>query len=170
MEKVFKCHPLSNTTLKLTNNRLIAMARFTNGKDEVSEHSYILDSGAIISTMSKMNAVRFGLYDKNVLSPRASVGGFNKQPMSGRVISVDYLYIGIMGVRDTLFFVPDSDEAIAEVLGANVLNGLVPIPDFNENLIWIYKNKQVPVPYYSKNLGVEIACEVLAQEDIPTAS
>jgi len=168
MSKTFQCHPLSNTALKLTHNRLTARARFTNSNNEILKHSFILDSGAIISTMSKVNAIRYKLYDKNILSPHASVGGFNKQPMPGRVISVDRLYIGIMGVRNTLFFVPDSEDAIAEVLGANVLNGLVPIPDFETSLIWIYKNKQVPSPYYSKNLGVEIVCEVLAQEEIPT--
>jgi hypothetical protein len=85
--------------------------------------------------------------------------------MFGRVISVKHLYIGILGIRDTLFFIPDSDDEIAEVLGANVLNGLVPIPDFKTGLIWIWKNSHVPPPYFSKSLGVEITCEVLAQED-----
>jgi hypothetical protein len=87
--------------------------------------------------------------------------------MYGRVINVSRLYIGIMGVKNTLFFVPDSDDAIAEVLGANVLNGLVPIPDFEAMLIWILKNEHVPSPYYSKSLGVEISCEVLTQDEIP---
>ena len=167
MEKVFKCHPLSYTELMLTQNRQTVTARFTNGEQCVAQNVFILDSGAIISTMSKLTAMYHGIYDKNIISPHASVGGFNKQPMPGRVISVDHLYIGIMGVRNTLFFVPDSEDAIAEVLGANVLNGLVPIPDFESNLIWIYKNKQIPAPYYSKNLGVEILCEVLNQEEIP---
>jgi len=166
MDKIFQCNPLSNTALKLTHNRLTARARFTSGNNEILKHSFILDSGAIISTMSKVNAIRYKLYEKNIISPRASVGGFNKQPMPGRVISVEHLYIGIMGVRNTLFFVPDSDDAIAEVLGANVLNGLIPIPDFETNLIWIYKNKQTPSPYYSKNLGVKIVCEVLIQEEV----
>ena len=158
-----KCHPLSCTTLMLTQNRQTVTARFTDGKKGIAQREVILDSGAIISTMSRLAAIDHGLYEMNVVSPRASVGGFNKQPMPGRVICVEHLYVGILGVRDTLFFVPDSNDAIAEVLGANVLNGLVPIPDFEEKLIWIYKNKQVPTPYYSKNLGVEITCEVLAQ-------
>jgi len=164
MDKVFTCHPLSNVALRLSHNRLTVTARFMDGRDEVSKHAFILDSGAIISTMSKSNAIEYDLYEKNVINTQASVGGFNKQPMYGRIVNVDYLYIGIIGVKNTLFFVPDSDDEIAEVLGANVLNGLVPIPDFEENLIWILKNKLVPPPYYSKNLGVEVACEVLAQD------
>ena len=153
----------------LTHNRMKATARFLNGNDVLSRHNFILDSGAIISTMSKSNAVKYGIYEKNVLNYEASIGGFNKQPMYGRVISVNYLRIGIMAVKDTFFFVPDSDDEIAEVLGANVLNGLVPIPDFESKLIWIYKNKKVPSPYFSKSLGVEVSCEVLVQDEIPVS-
>ena len=115
--------------------------------------------------MAKSTASAYSVYDKDVVNSNACVGGFNKQPMYGRVIRVSHLYIGIMGVRDTLFFVPDSDDDIAEVLGSSVLNGLIPIPDFDANLIWILKNTKVPPPIHSKNLGVDIACEVLAQNE-----
>ena len=166
MNKVFTCHPFSSTPLRLTNNRLTAAARFMNGYGEVGEHLFILDTGAIISTMSKTIAIYFSLYNKDVVNPGAHVYGFNKQPMSGRVIRVSYLHIGIMGVKDTLFFVPDSEENIAEVLGSNLLNGLIPIPDFEAKLIWIIKNKHVPSPLHSKSLGVDIGCEVLVQEEM----
>ncbi|MCL2253528.1 MAG: hypothetical protein FWC09_03715 [Lachnospiraceae bacterium] len=166
MDKIFACNPLSNTPLVLAHNRMAAFARFIDGYDEISFHEFIFDTGAIISTMSKSNAKIFGIYDKNIINLKASVGGFNKQSMYGRIISVHHLYIGIMGVKNTFFFIPDSDDAIVEVLGANVLNGLVPIPEFESNLIWIYKNKQVPSPYYSKSLGIKVSCEVLAQDEI----
>jgi hypothetical protein len=164
MEKIFKCHPLSSIELGLTSNRLTAVAKLMTGHGYSNKHAFILDTGATISTMSKSTATDFFLYDKDVMNPNAIVGGFNKQPMSGRIIRVSRLHIGIMGVKDTLFFVPDSYDEIAEVLGANVLNGLVPIPDFEAKRIWIMKNNIVPPPFYSNNLGVEIGCEVLAQE------
>ena len=168
MDKIFTCHPFSYEKMILTNNRLTVQARFLNGSDGIAFNNFILDSGAIISTMSKFTAIKHGVYEKDVLNFKATVGGFNKQPMFGRVISVKHLHIGILGVKDTLFFVPDSDDEIAEVLGSNVLNGLVPIPEFKAKRIWIYKNKDVPAPYHSESLGVDIACEVLAQEEIPT--
>jgi len=166
MSKSFLCHPLSNTRLILTDNRLTAAARFLDGRGEPASYEFILDTGAVISTMSKSTANTFYIYDKDVVNPNACVGGFNKQPMYGRVIRVSHLHIGIMGVRDTLFFVPDSDDDIAEVLGSSILNGLIPIPDFDTNLIWILKNTKVPPPIHSKNLGVDVACEVLAQEEL----
>ena len=165
MEKIFKCHPLSSTDMRLKSNRMSVAAKLLSGYDKPVEHFFILDTGAIISTMSKSTAVDFELYDKNIVNLNAFVGGFNKQPMSGRIIQVSHLHIGIMGVRDTLFFVPDTDDDIAEVLGANVLNGLVPIPEFKTGLVWILKNTDVPPPYYSKTLGVKISCDVLVQED-----
>ena len=61
--------------------------------------------------------------------------------------------------------ISDSDDDIAEVLGSNVLNGLIPILDFKVRLIWIMKNKHVPPPLCSKSLGVDIGCDVPAQED-----
>jgi hypothetical protein len=165
MEKIFRCHPLSSTDLVLNANRMTTTAKLMTGFGYPDEHTFILDTGATISTMSKKTAVSYSLYDKEVVNPNAIVGGFNKQPMSGRIIRVSHLHIGIMGVKDTLFFVPDTDDEIAEVLGANVLNGLIPIPEFKTGLIWIMKNTDVPPPFYSHNLGVDIECEVLAQEE-----
>lgn len=165
MEKIFKCHPLSSAKMTLKNNRMAADAKLFGGCGMPHKHAFILDTGAMISTMSKSTAIDFDIYDKDVVNLNAYVGGFNKQPMSGRVVKVSHLHIGIMGVKDTLFFVPDSDGDIAEVLGASVLNRLIPIPDFNAGLVWILKNTDVPPPYYSKTLGVKISCDVLVQED-----
>jgi hypothetical protein len=50
-------------------------------------------SGAIISTMSKPTATTHALYDKDIVNPGASVGGFNKQHMNGRIIRVSRLHI-----------------------------------------------------------------------------
>jgi hypothetical protein len=150
----------------LTGNRMTSDVKLMTGVGHPEVHYFILDTGATISTMSKATAEDLFLYDNDVMNPNAIVGGFNKQPMSGRIIRVSRLHIGIMGVKNTLFFVPDSNDEIAEVLGANVLNGLVPIPDFEAQRIWIMKNNIVPPPFYSNNLGVEIGCEVLSQEAI----
>jgi hypothetical protein len=70
--------------------------------------------------------------------------------------------IGIMGVKDTLFFVPE-DMAVTAVLGANVLSGLIPVPEYDTRLIWILKNKGAPPAFYSESLGVDLTCEVLIQ-------
>jgi hypothetical protein len=113
MENVFACNPLSNTPLALAQNRQRTFARFLDGNDGISGHQFILDTDAIISTISKDNTIEYGSYDKNLMNLKATVGGFNKQPMFGRVISVKHLYIEILGIRDTLFFIPDSDDEIA---------------------------------------------------------
>ena len=114
----------------------------------------------------KATALAHSVYDKDVRNYNAFISGFNKQPMFGRVISISYLHLGKVGVKDVLFFVlDDGGFDIAAVLGAGVLNGLVPIPDFDAKLIWIYKNKNMPKPHFSKNLGVAIPYNVLAQDD-----
>jgi|GEM_PF-5254800 len=65
-------------------------------------------------------------------------------------------------------------------LGANVLNGLIPIPAFDEinesewdsrdrskarGLLWFMKNVNVPKAHFSQGLGVTVTCEVLSQLD-----
>ena len=166
MNRTFECLPFQNTKLILMANRLGAEVSFLNSFNEPVKHTFLLDTGAIISTMSQSIAKMHGVYDKNVKNLSAHVSGFNQQPMYGRVISIDLLTLGKASVRDVLFFVPDEESFdIAAVLGVGVLNGLVPIPDFSEELIWVYKNYNVPAPYTSRNLGVDISCSVLVQED-----
>jgi hypothetical protein len=45
------------------------------------------------------------------------------------------------------------------------LSGLIPIPEYDTEMIWILKNKIVPPPKYSHGLGVSPTCEVLSQEE-----
>jgi hypothetical protein len=146
-------------------NRHVVQVRFVDGLDGVSRHQFILDSGALISTMSKSTALNYEVYNANVVNKSAVVGGFNNLPMPGRVIMIEQLYIGIMGIKNTLFFVPDSDTPIAEVLGASVLNALVPIPDYENEQLWIWKNTCPPKAYHSRTLGVTIEYNVLAQSE-----
>ena len=163
----------------LWENRQATLAKFIDGFGNPVSHSFLLDTGAIISTMTKANAELHGVYDKNVVNDEAVVGGFIGR-MNGRVISVDYLSLGKLAVKNALFFVPDESLEITEVLGANVLNGLIPIPEFDKidkatwgsadrsktrGRLWIMKNKNVPEPHFSKSLGVLVTCEVLSQED-----
>ena len=177
MDKKFLCKPWNNTKLILNNNRMSAIAYFEDGKGKPAERAFVLDTGAIISVMSRNAAEHeFGLYDKDVVNYNAAVGGFYKEKdkrtaeikgiVTGRVIRVKYLRIARAAVKDTLFFVPDSYDVVSEVLGASVLHGLVPIPDFKSGLIWIWKNKSTPDSYISTGLGVTINCEVLSQEEI----
>jgi len=169
----------SHTALFLWENRQAARAKFIDGYGNPVSHSFLLDTGAIISTMTKANAQLYGVYDRNIINIEAVVGGFVGK-MNGRVISVDYLSLGKLAVKDTLFFVPDEFLEITEVLGANVLNGLIPIPEFDtadkatwdsadrgktRGRLWIMKNDNVPEPHFSKTLGVSVACEVLSQSD-----
>ena len=162
--------------MTLVNNRISASASFQDGNGEIASHKFILDTGAIISVISRKAAIEHGLYDKDVVNHNAYVGGFYKEMdkktdeikgiVRGRIIRVKYLRIARAAVKNTLFFVPDSYEIVSEVLGANVLHGLVPIPDFGSKLIWIWKNDTAPKPYISTGLGVTINCEVLLQDDV----
>jgi hypothetical protein len=150
--------------MRFAGNRLAVEARLLANDGIMHEHVFILDTGAVISTISKFTAIKYGIYE-NIVNHKAFISGFNKIPMFGRVVYVSHLYIGSVGVRNTYFFVPDDDVDIIAVLGAAVLNGLVPIPDFKEKIIWIYKNQDVPAPYYSDNLGVSLFCEILVQDE-----
>jgi len=181
MDKKILCKPWNNTSLILNSNRLSATAYFEDGRGNLADRVFILDTGAIISVMSRNAAEDIhGLYDKDVVNYNAVVGGFYKEKdkttneikgiVKGRVIRVKYLRLARAAVRDTLFFVPDSYEVVSEVLGASVLHGLVPIPDFNAGLIWIWKNESAPAPYISTGLGVTINCEVLPQEEVDISS
>lgn len=168
MDKIFKCLPFNNSEMIKLDNRMATEVRFMGGDNRSYERIFILDTGAIVSTMSKAIAISCDIYDKDVVNHSAVVGGFNKKPIQGRIVRVSHLYIARAGVRNVLFFIPDDGNLdIASVLGAGVLNGLVPIPDFDKGLIWIYKNTNVPEPYYSPSLAVSIPCEVLTQEEMP---
>jgi hypothetical protein len=179
LKKIFECHIWSHTPLFLWENRQAAFAKFIGEGKIPVEHGFLLDTGAIISTMTRQTAEIHGVYDKNVVNKHAVVGGFTGK-MTGRVISLDYLTLGKLAVRNTLFFVPDERIDVAEVLGSNVLNGLIPIPEFDKpdetdrdskdrvkprGRIWIIKNENIPKPYFSKNLGVSVSCEILSQDD-----
>lgn len=179
MKKIFECPLWSHTHLFLWENRQAAFAKFIDGAGNPIDHGFLLDSGAIISTMTRGNAEIHGIYNKNVINKKATVGGFTGK-MNGRVISVEYLSLGKLAVRNTLFFVPDEEINVTEVLGSNVLNGLIPIPEFDKvdkdtwdskdrvkarGRLWIMKNENIPEPYFSNNLGVSVACEVLTQDD-----
>lgn len=176
MDKTFFCKPWNNTKLLLNNNRLSAAAHFEDGRGKITEHNFILDTGAIISVMSRRSAEDVhGLYNKAVVNYEAVVGGFYKEKdektneikgiVTGRIICINHLVLARAAVRNTLFFVPDSYDVVSEVLGANVLHGLVPIPDFKSGILWIWKNDTVSAPYTSAGLGVTISCEVLSQEE-----
>ena len=165
MGKSFECHHWNNTKLRLSSNRMIAAAKFIDGSGFLKPWDFLLDTGAYISTMARKTAERFKVYDYKVINEKAQVGGFNKAESSGRVICVDQLVLGKQTVNDTYFFVPDDYTPISEVLGTNVLNGIIPIPVFEEKLIWFFINKNVPKPYYSAGLGVTIACEISSQDE-----
>lgn len=176
MDKAFICKPWNGTKMTLQNNRISAFASFADGNGEAVRHNFILDTGAIISVISRKAAEDYDIYDKDVVNRNAVVGGFYKETdkktdeikgiVPGRVIRVNYLRIARAAVTDTLFFVPDSYEVVSEVLGASVLHGLVPIPDFKNKLIWIWKNDTTPEPHISAGLGVTISCEVLLQDEV----
>jgi hypothetical protein len=179
LKKIFECPLWSHTLLFLWENRQAAFARFVDAAGSPVDHGFLLDTGAIISTMKKRTAEIHGIYDKNVVNKNATVGGFTGK-MDGRIISVDYLSLGRLAVRNTLFFVPDDEINVTEVLGSNVLNGLIPIPEFDKinkdtwdskdrgksrGRLWIMKNENILEPHFSKNLGVSVACEVLSQDE-----
>jgi|GEM_PF-1841031 len=177
MDKKFLCKPWNSTRLILNNNRISAIAHFEDGRGEMAERAFVLDTGAIISVMSRRAAEDlYGLYDKNVVTYNAVVGGFYKEKdkktdevkgtVTGRIIRISYLRLARAAVKNTLFFIPDSYDVVSEVLGANVLHGLVPIPDFKSRRIWIWKNDTAPEPYISSGLGVTIECEVLLQDEM----
>jgi len=165
--------------LFLWENRQAVRAKFIDGFGKPKTLGFLLDTGAIISTMTRTNAEIYGLYNQNVISNKAVVGGFTGT-MEGRVICVEYLSLGKLAVKNTLFFVPNEKIDVTEVLGANVLNGLLPVPEFDKidkttwdakdrskvrGRLWVMKNDNIPEPYYSKNLGVSVSCEVLSQAD-----
>jgi len=179
MTKTFECPLWSHTPLFLWENRHASRANFTDGIGQPAMLTFLLDTGAIISTMTRENAEIHDIYDKNVICEKAVVGGFTGT-MKGRVISVDKLWLGKLAVKNTFFFVPDERIEITEVLGANVLNGLVPIPEFYKTdksewdskdrnkprgRLWFMKNENIPPSHYSSGLGVSVSCEVLLQED-----
>ena len=179
MNKMFECPLWSHTPMFLWENRQAVRAKFVDAFGNLASHGFLLDSGAIISTMTRETAETHGVFNKNVINDKAVVGGFTGI-MDGRIICVEYLSLGILAVKNTLFFVPDEKIEVTEVIGANVLNGLIPIPEFDKidkttwdakdkgrirGRLWIMKNKNVPEPYFSKSLGVSVACEVLSQDD-----
>jgi len=180
MNKTFECPLWSYTALFLWENRQAAYAQFLNGNSEPARHSFLLDTGAIISTMARETAEYYGIYSQNIIHGNAKISGFTGT-MEGRVISVSYLSLGKLAVKNTLFFVPDERIVITEVLGANVLNGIIPIPEFYKiekaewdskdrgkarGRLWFMKNENVPEPHFSQSLGVSVSCEVLSQVDI----
>ena len=165
MDKSFKCHEWNKSELIVNDNRMTTSVSFNNSCNEVVEHYFLLDTGAVISTMSRTNAESYGFYDINVKNFEAYMAGFNEQPIRGRVIEIDQMIVGKHLMQNVLFYVPDQYFDIAEVLGAGVLNCAVPIPDFENDVVWFIKNEQNLPEYSSKNLRVTIKSSILSQND-----
>ena len=60
----------------LWENRQAAYVQFIDGFGNPVEHSFLLDTGAIMSTMTRDNAELHGIHDKSTISDNAIVGGF----------------------------------------------------------------------------------------------
>ena len=164
--KKFECNEWNNRKLELAENRIVTTATLLDKDNNPIDHKFLLDTGAIISVLKRITAENdYRIYNDNVITYKARMGGFNKQPMEGRTIQVKQLTLGKRAVNDVHFFVPNDYLDIVEVLGAEILNSIVPVPDFEKEIVWFIKNTKNLPEYYSKNLGVTLKSNLLTQDD-----
>ena len=80
MNKVFECFPFNSTDMILMSNRLGAEASFLDGDNQPVKHTFLLDTGAIISTMSKATALAHSVYMGKRRVLRMDGGAWIKSP------------------------------------------------------------------------------------------
>ena len=150
----------------LEGNRMSCEAHLCTEKGKQFGHTFILDTGAIISTLSR------NMYDLNreyftIIKTGSKIGGFSGASILGFVVAVHRVLLGGLNTKNSMFFVPNEEKEgkpFPSVLGANVLNFIVPYPDFKHSKIWFIQNTDVPPPYVSPSLGTTITSAALIQD------
>ncbi|MCL2079630.1 MAG: retroviral-like aspartic protease family protein [Oscillospiraceae bacterium] len=130
----------------------------------VTKMPFIVDSGAYITVLTRLNAQLIGLPLTGEYT--VNLTGFNKERGSDKaeIVVVPKIAIGKHTVENVQILVPLEDIEIAEVLGENVLEYFNYTVDHDTDRVYFAKNPN-PKPYRNSAKGIDLSCgRVLAQE------
>jgi predicted aspartyl protease len=160
---IYKFSPWHYSNFIREGGHIYIFANFITGTSTYSL-SFIVDSGAYISVLSRNNAKRIGLPLTG--KPSANLLGFdkNQQPSKAEVITVPRICVGKYLIDDVKVLVPLDDRLTIEVLGENVLEYFNYVTDHEKDRIYFSKNPN-PKPYKNPEKGLDLSCgRVLLQD------
>ena len=126
--------------------------------------SFVFDTGAYITVLSRLNALRIELPLTGVYT--ANLTGINKERGSdeAEIVVVPKIEIGKFIMEDVKILVPLEEIEVPEVIGENVLEYFSFVLDHDLDYIYFAKNNN-PKPYINLDKGVDLSCgKVLTQE------
>ena len=126
--------------------------------------SFIVDTGAYITVLSRNRAKQIGLQLTGKYT--ANFTGFNIERGSdeAEIVIVPKFEIGKHFIEDVSVIVPIDDIVVPAVIGANILEYFNYTVDHDKDRIYFTKNPN-PKPYIDRNRGIDLSCgRVLLQD------